>query len=191
MDLSKRSRIRDVAEISAGVYLQSVAYGTVACLQASDFGKDGLLAHQPQHVFALSARQERNLLREGDVLLTTKGVSHRAFLFPVSAGPAVAGTAFTVLRLGAGAGLEPAFLVWWLNTPEMQATLRLQAMGSGIPSIGKEAVADLEVPIPALAEQQLIVRIQRLADEELRLRLEIAEKRNLFIAHQLLQSIKH
>jgi hypothetical protein len=184
-----RHKVKEIAEVSSGLYLQAAAYGNVACLQARDFGEDGLLIDPPRN-YTLTIRQEKNLLVEGDVLLSTKGTQNSAYLFPVSAHPAVAGTAFTVLRLRKWSGLMPGFLCWWLNSSEARRILRPWTQGTDIPSISKETVENLEVPIPPLDRQALILKIQTLADQELHSSTSIAEKRHLYVSHQLLASIK-
>ncbi len=185
------AKIGEIAALSAGIYLKPSAYGQVACLQVSDFGADGSLVHSPAHELELTERQSRNLLQKRDVLLTSKGTHNRAFLFPEAVAPAVAGSAFVVLRLLATVPVLPEYLVWWLNSEATQAEIRLHARGSAIVSIGKEDVAGLVLPIPHYDKQALILQIQALADRENRIRQEIARKRNLFTTHLLMQSIKH
>jgi hypothetical protein len=185
------SKLAEIAALSAGIYLKPSAYGDVACLQVSDFGADGALVHVPAHDLALTERQSRNLLQAGDVLLTTKGTHNRAFLFPEAVAPAVAGSAFIVVRLLATAPVLPAYLAWWLNTEATQAELRLHARGSAITSISKEVIASLAVPIPSLEQQALMLKIQALAERENRIRQEIAQQRNLFTTQLLMDSIKH
>jgi restriction endonuclease S subunit len=83
----------------------------------------------------------------------------------------------------------PEFLAWLMNQPVAQAYLKGQAMGSSIASISKGVLEDLEISIPSIQKQQLILNISRLRNKEIELRQQIEMLRDKQIQQQILQAI--
>jgi hypothetical protein len=75
---------------------------------------------------------------------------------------------FLVLRLKHQC-VRPAYLVWAINEPTAQAYLRSKAQGSGMPSIPREAFANLEIEVPPMETQDRIVALHHLSFRESRL----------------------
>jgi restriction endonuclease S subunit len=70
--------------------------------------------------------------------------------------------------------IDPEFLVFYLNLPGTQATLRQLATGSTILNLRRAAVEHLEVPLPSLSDQRRLVELGRLVRKQ----SDVAERLN-------------
>jgi restriction endonuclease S subunit len=115
-------------------------------------------------------------LKSGDLILKARGNVNSAAVVSEIQGEAIAAAPLVVIRLRSEA-VRPEYLQWFLNHPTTQARLTAAATGSYIPTVGKQALEELEIDLPPLEQQALIVRIASLATEEQALLARIASKR--------------
>jgi type I restriction enzyme, S subunit len=69
-----------------------------------------------------------------------------------------------ILPVLPGPDLDRGYLAWLLLTPEMVALSASRATGANLPRLSPTALAELKVPLPALAEQRRIAEILDKAD---------------------------
>ncbi|PNQ72858.1 hypothetical protein C1T31_10155 [Hanstruepera neustonica] len=183
-------KIRNICQISTGVYVKTERVGDVYYLQARDFNTynelDPLL--KPE-VFSYNIN-EKHYLGKGDVIIAAKGSNHFAFTYNNEVQPAVASSMFIVLRQFDQNKVIPGFISWFINHPQTQTLLEHSHKGSGIPSISKSIIGDLEINLPSLKEQELILSIDRLKINEAQLNQEIAILKNQVLNEQLLRLIQ-
>ena len=103
--------------------------------------------------------------------------------------PAVASTSFFVIRLH-DRNVLPGYLTWFLNHPSTQTVLKGQARGSSIASISKAVLSELEIPIPNIQKQELILKIFKLQNKAKNLKQQIEMLREKEIQHLLINAIK-
>ncbi len=132
---------------------------------------------------------EKHLLKDGDVLFAAKGTKNFAAVFEHHNEPAVASTSFFVIRMNDSKVL-PAYLAWFLNNPGTQQLLKGQAIGTSIPSISKQVLEDLEIPVPAIETQNAILQITKLRNKEKALKQQIETLRENQIQQQIINAIK-
>ena len=183
--MTTRIKILDLANISSGLYLPVQPLGNVNYLQVKDFSAD-----TPTKIASkveATPRVMKNLLHKGDILLASKGV-YMATQYKDDA-PAVASTSFFVLRVQSPAVL-PEYLHWYLNQPQTEQWFKSQQQGTGILSIRKSVVEDLEVPVPSLETQRQVVALGKLVKREYELRTTIAEKERMLKEQILLKKIR-
>lgn len=113
----------------------------------------------------LGNRAYKYILNSGDILLRPRGANYRAAVVPDLGSPLIATAPLYVLRLTVDAAL-PEYVVWWVNRAEIQERLATEARGSYIPTVAKEAFADIEIPLPHLDVQGAIAEVQRLRKKE-------------------------
>jgi restriction endonuclease S subunit len=89
-------------------------------------------------------------------------------------GPAVLAAPMLLIR---PVDVLPAYLLWYINLPAIQAALAAQAEGTSVRMISKAALDALEMPVPSRRRQQLIVEISELATAEQGLLEQIAQER--------------
>ena len=148
---------------------------------------DGVVSLDRAARMDLGGRIGRHSLLEGDILLRPRGANTKAAVVLDLDMPTVAVAPLWVLRLRVDTFL-PDYVVWWINRCEVQEKLAAAARGSHIPSVPREAFADLEIPIPPLGVQNEIAEVERLRVEERELAARLAAARSVLIESTLEQA---
>ena len=134
-DNTKRKKnLSEIAEVSSGVFLQTEPFGDVSYLQIKD-----LLSESPEKTaskVALSQKNERYLLKKGDLLFAGKGTTYLCKVFDLII-PAIASTTLYIIRL-TSKDILPDYLCWYLNQPNVMAMMKAQQVGTGTPLIHKQ-----------------------------------------------------
>jgi len=180
----------DHATIQTGVFAKPVAKGEVVYLQARHFDEAGALTASLHPDLQSSKSTEKHLLRPGDVLFAAKGAKNFAAVYESQNPAAVASTTFFALRIF-DPTILPAYLAWVLNNPVSQKVLKGAAMGSGMVSIPKTVLEQLEITVPSIQNQHRILEIARLSKRENDLLLQLAELRQQLIQQQLINAINN
>lgn len=185
-----KTTLKDIASIQTGVFAKPTAEGEVVYLQAKHFDEAGLINAILHPDLMAESIPERHLLRKGDVLFAAKGTKNFAAIYNIDE-PSVASTSFFVIRLEEEFRVRilPEFLVWLMNHSITQAYLKGKAMGSSIASISKGVLEALEITIPPLQKQELILKISKLRNKEIELRQQIENLRDKQIQQQILKAI--
>ncbi|MDD2798892.1 MAG: restriction endonuclease subunit S [Bacteroidales bacterium] len=183
--------IRHIASIQTGVFAKPIPDGDVIYLQAKHFNEAGQIIAEFHPDLMADTISERHLLRQGDVLFAAKGTKNFAAVYNIEES-AVASTSFFVIRLEEEykGRVLPEYLAWWMNHPMNQAILKGQAMGSSIASISKGVLEELEISVPPIQKQEMILRISQLRNKEIELRQQIEMLRDKQIQQQILNAIK-
>lgn len=106
---------------------------------------------------ALPKARAPDFLREGDVLITTRGRRNDAMALPSPPGEAVAATNLFVIRILDRAPLLPNFLAWQINQKFAQDFLLAAATGSHILNLTRPAIESLPIALPSLEQQKRLV----------------------------------
>ena len=181
--------LKHITSIQTGVFAKPIQKGEVVYLQAKHFDESGELAETLYPDLDLDSKIEKHLLKKGDVLFAAKGSKNFAAWYENDEMPAVASTSFFVIRLIDKKVLS-GYLTWFLNHPGTQTLLKGQARGSSITSISKAVLSELEIPIPSIQKQELILRIFKLRNRERNLKQQIENLREIEIQNLLINAIK-
>ena len=176
-------RIRDLAQIRAGYQsrkgVKSTPTGSHALLQIRDFNEErtridlgGITRISPGPI------NDEQILRDGDVLFLAKGAKNFSFVPKDLPKPALAASYFFILR--PGRAIDPAYLAWFLNLDSTRQTLsRYVGHGTHMPVVRREVLENLQVSLPDIDTQRMIVDVTALADKQLRLLADLAHKKQL------------
>lgn len=174
-------KLQDFADIKSGVFLTGFPQGEVAYLQVKDIANpNGVLTATR---LKQSSRTDQNLLKKGDLLFAGKGTSYVCRIFDWDI-PAVASTALYAIRLRNNIA-TPEYLCWYLNHPSVVAKIKAGQVGSGTPMVHKSTLEELEIAVPSMEKQNLIVKLSLLQDREQSILHSIAEKR-LQLSNQII-----
>ena len=77
-----------------------------------------------------------------------------------------------------------------MNQPVAQAYLKGQAMGSSIASISKGVLEELEVSVPNIVTQEIILQISNLRNKEIQLKQQIDVLKNKQIQQIINNALK-
>lgn len=173
-------RLSDIAQIQFGYYDTPSEAGELYYIQAKHFDDSGEFTRFDESFIPLDDKSRKHILQPGDILLAGKGYRLFAWHYEGQPSPAVASTLFFVINVKDKKKLLPAYLNTFLNLPLTQTYLRQLGAGTSIPSIRKNELSDLSVPLPDLPIQQKVVQIQTLHQRETALLTTlIAEKQRM------------
>ncbi len=183
--------LNKISNIQTGVFAKPKTDGDVVYLQARHFDESGKLNTELHPDLNKSGIKSKHLLLPGDILYAAKGTKNFATLYEAKNIPAVASTSFFVIRIESSIkNILPAYLVWFINQPDTQASLKKQAMGSSIASISKVVLAELEITIPTIETQKLILNIASLREQELALKSRIEQLKEKQIQHLIINALR-
>jgi type I restriction enzyme, S subunit len=98
-------------------------------------------------------------LKEGDLLVARMpDPLGRCCRVPQLSSDAVTVVDVAILRVG-GSSVDPSFLMWLLNSPEVRSRMLQLASGTTRKRISRKNLATIDLPLPPLAEQERIVEI--------------------------------
>ena len=184
-----KTLIKDITSIQTGLFAKPAGIGELVYLQSKHFDEYGQLLSTLQPDLMAEGISEKHLLKDGDVLFAAKGTKNFAAVFENFNEPSVASTSFFVIRPTDNKVL-PQFLAWFLNNHTTQTLLKSQAIGTSIPSISKQVLENLEMPVPDIKTQKAIIEISKLRNKEKSLKQEIETLREKQIQQQIINAIK-
>ncbi|MBM3402994.1 MAG: hypothetical protein FJY21_11955 [Bacteroidetes bacterium] len=187
--MNLKTLIKNITNIQTGLFAKPAGIGELVYLQSKHFDEFGQL-HSVLHPDLLAEGiSEKHLLKNGDVLFAAKGTKNFAAVFENHNEPSVASTSFFVIRPTDNKVL-PQFLAWFLNNHTTQTLLKGQAIGTSIPSISKQVLENLEITVPNIEIQKVILKITELRDKEKSLKQKIEVLREKRIQQQIINLIK-
>ena len=178
-----KAKIEKITRVSSGIYSQFGQLGNAIYLQANYFDENGQLSDYIRPNLVLDNKTQKHLLNEGDILFAAKGTKNFAVSVKNKMGACVASSIFLVLKIKEEfkKRILPEYLVWFLNHPYNQASLKAKATGTGLPSISKKTLEETEIVLPSLNTQHNIVIIDDLRKQEkqLRIKIEVLRERQI------------
>jgi len=180
----------DIAEVRMGYSfrsrLETDAEGDVVVIQMKDIDDANLLHPEGLARIQMPDLKDRHLVREGDLLFRSRGVTNSAALVGGGIGRAVLAAPMLLIRPKTEI-VEPTYLQWFINHPATQAVLAGQAAGTAVKMIGKGVLDNLEVVLPPPERQRLIVEVAQLASREAALLEELRGRRKALLEGILLR----
>lgn len=168
--------LKDIVNIKSGIFAQTGHDPVVYYFQGSDFYQTGGWKGILSPVLDTAENLKKHLLAKGDVLFLSKGRDFFAVKYDGKYSPAVASSAFLVLKVSGG--ILPDFLVWFLNHPKTNSLLNQLSSGSALPMLSKSALGEIEIPLLSLEDQQKIITIDELKKREEALQQKIQTLKN-------------
>ena len=180
-----------IAIIKTGIYALPVKTGKVVYLQAKHFNESGILLDTVEPELPLNTQTEKHLLNDGDIIFAAKGSKNFAAKYENKNGPCVASSTFLVLKINDEFHdkISPDYLCWFLNHPKTQELIKMRARGSSMISISKAALQELEITIPAIEKQILIVKIHALQNTEIQIMNKLQKLKEQYTQQLLISAI--
>lgn len=174
------TRLKDLAEIFSGYAFRervgAFPAGDTAVVQMKNIDANDSLHLNDVPQVSIPDLNERQLLRQGDLLLRARGLFHTAAVVTPVIEHAIAAAPLMVIRVKPPL-VQPEYLRWFLNQQATQAELSKLAAGSHVQTLNKVAVEELEIPLPPLDRQRRIATLGELGQRERAVTMMIAEKR--------------
>lgn len=128
-------------------------------------------------------------LNSGDILFISKGTNNFALTFKAYDDvPTIASSALFVIKVDKKKA-NPEYIAWYINQSRVQHYLKLNEMGTYVPSINKSTVEQMPIALPTLENQKRIAQIADLNDREQKLYSKIKELKNDLVQNQLLNTV--
>jgi hypothetical protein len=134
----------------------------------------------------------RYLVRCGDVLFLSRGTRNIAVALDSVPEPTIAPLLFFILR--PTAGVDPHYLTWCLDQPQVQAQVAQIRSGSGTPLIRRDALEKIIIPLPCLDTQRKVGHLAELMACERRLRERLDQERERgyrALGQRLMESLRN
>ena len=183
-----KKRLSYIADLQSGIFLKPGLEGDTLYLQGRHFNKDGFFDAATLPELKLTQISSRQLLHNGDVLFAAKGQHNYAVVYNTAMGDAVASSIFIVIRLRDKSSILPHYLAWFLSQRTVLNVLLKDVKRSTIPSINMQQLHMLEINIPALKKQELVINLDQLLKKERKLTSQINTLKSNFVHQRLLKA---
>jgi restriction endonuclease S subunit len=190
------TKLGSIAEIRMGATLRGrdatrpVPNGRFRLVRIGDISQDGQLqTDQFDRINPGESISTDLLLKSGDVLFPNRGTRTTACVFRLSYQDALAGAQFFIVRPDRHL-LLPEYLAWYLRSEEAARHFDERRTGTHVKIIQRDALTELDVPLPPVKVQRQIVEVSELQMSERYLTERIAELKTKLINGQLIQAAK-
>ncbi len=174
------ARLNEIAEIFTGYAFRervgAFPVGDIAVVQMKNIDSSDSLQLNDVPRVGIPDLNERQLLRQGDLLLRARGLFHTAALVTRPINRAIVAAPLMVIRVKLP-HVQPAYLRWFLNQQATQAALVKLAAGSHVQTVSKVAIEELGIPLPPPDSQSRIAALAELGLRERAVAMMIAEKK--------------
>jgi len=184
-----QTKVKYLATIHTGVYLNETSDGEIRYLQVRHFDSTNgkYLGAYPS--ISHTGKIEKYILSEGNLLFAAKSFVNFCTVFQAEWGKAVAASSFLVLKIIDQTIVSPDYLSWTLNRTDLLSMFQKLTAGSVMPSITKVMLEELEIDVPPIEKQQLIISIANLQQQERRLRERMADLREKLINNMIIKNL--
>lgn len=186
-----RRKIKDIADAQVGVYAQATADANAIYIQVGNYSSNKKLSENIKPSVEIEGRRQNFFLNKGDLLFAAKGSNNFCAVFRELDCPAVASSSFLTLRIKDKSAVLPEYVCWYINLDTTLKYLQSEAKGTGIPSISKATLEELEIPVPPTETQLTIAKIARLQTDAQKLQSKIMAKRQQLIEYKLKKAIEN
>jgi restriction endonuclease S subunit len=175
-----------ITNLFTGIYAQPGILADTLYLQGNHFSETGSFDPAVKPQLKMANKYVRHLLQNDDILFAAKGLNNFAVVYHNSIGQAVASSSFIVLRLSREFKTKvlPEYLAWYINNSKQIPILHKAKATTTIPSISIAQLSQLEINVPDIPTQQLVMEFQQLRGKE-----KETIKRLEFLKDQLTQEI--
>lgn len=130
--------------------------------------------------------KEHHLVQRGDLVFRSRGLLATSAVLLDNPGEAVVAAPLLRIRVTKLGRMLPEYLNWYISQREAQIFLTSRAEGTVQKMISKQAIEDLEVVLPSLEKQKIIVELATLSAREQTLLHALAHKRKQYISIELM-----
>lgn len=123
---------------------------------------------------------EQHKLIHGDLVFRSRGQSLNMGFASMTGEPIIVAAPLFKVSVDQSVAL-PEFVAWYVNSFAGQAYFESVAEGSSIKMVSKASLAELQIPLPPISDQEAITNLTRLGRQERQLSEQILKKRELLI----------
>lgn len=184
-----KTKLSNIAKVHSGIYAKPELEGNVYYVQARHFDHQHQFNKNVKPDLKADGKIERHFLQPGDVLVAAKGNDHFAVEYKGIIKPAVASSMFIVIKPKSNSVL-PSFITWFINQKKTQNVLADVSKGTALPSITNSDLGNIEIPVPTIEKQKLILQIYDLYLKENEILNQIHSLREQQIVQKIINALK-
>ena len=185
IEAKKYIRLGKVATVAAGFPLRSsvdsLDEGDISFVQMRNVNPAQGIDWESVAQVTLPTKREPDWLNENNIIFAARGAKNYAVTVNAHPKRAVCSPHFFVLRISDRKKILPDFLAWQINQKPAQDYFQRSATGL---NINRSVIENLEIFIPPLYKQEMIIALWKTAMEEQQILKRLTENRN-----QLLEAI--
>jgi excinuclease UvrABC nuclease subunit len=189
-----KMKIKKLATVQMGYSfrsrLEASEGGGVAVIQMKDLLDDNTVGCDDLVRINMEAMKDHHLAQRGDLVFRSRGSLTTAAVLLENPGKAVVAAPLFRIRVTKPDNVLPEYLSWYISQRDAQIFLTSRAKGTVQKMVSKQAVEDLEVALPSLEKQKIIVELAMLSAREQTLLHTLADKREQYISTVLMQFAK-
>jgi len=159
--------------------------GAIAVIQMKDLSSTNRVCCDELVRLDMEIPKIHHLVKPGDLIFRSRGLTTSSALLADDPGAAVLAAPLLRIRV-TSKRILPEYLNWFISQLPAQSYFASCAEGTSLKMISKQSLENLEVFVPTIARQRLIVEIATLAEEEQRIMNALAEKRSQYISTTLM-----
>lgn len=186
--MNKIVKLKDLVRIRSGMVVSKTSNkderlltdAFVRMIGTSDFDEDLNLRNDLEPNVLYKDSISRNFLQSNEILFNAKGNRFFAYQFRNDYEYAIASAVFLVLTIE-DENIRPAYLTWYLNHPETLKIFNAKKTSQTIPSITKQELGELEIPIPDLSTQEKIVYLDELKKQRTQILKQLVASQEAYI----------
>lgn len=187
-------KVKKLAEVQMGYSfrsrLEASENGDVKVIQMKDLRDDNTVGCDDLMMIDMETVKENHLVRKGDLVFRSRGHVTTAAVLLEDPQRAVVAAPLLRIRVTKPERVLPEYLNWYIGQRDAQIFLTSRAEGTVQKMIGIKTIGDLEVALPSLEKQKIIVELASLSAREQTLRHALAEKREQYISTTLMRFAK-
>lgn len=184
-------KIKNLAIVQMGysfrARLEPSVGGDVAIIQMKDLLDDHTVSCDDLVKIDMEDVKEHHLAGRNDLIFRSRGHVNTAAVLLDDPGKAVVAAPLLRIRVTKLDKILPEYLNWYIGQRDAQIYLTSRAKGTFQKMISKQAVEDLEVALPSLEKQAIIVELASLAARKQTLLHTLADKQAQYIGAILIQ----
>jgi restriction endonuclease S subunit len=170
--------------------LEAVENGNVAVIQMKDLASDNTVNCTELANIDMDFVKEHHLVQKGDLIFRSRGEITTAAILNENLERAIVAAPLFRIRITNHTLIMSEYLLWFINQSIAQAFLTSRAKGTAQKMISKETLDDMEVFIPDMEKQKVIIELAALSAKESNLLTTLAEKHNQYTSNVLIQLAK-
>ena len=189
-----KSKLKKITTVQTGYSfrsrLEASLSGDVAVIQMKDLCHDNTVDCNNLSRVDMTSVKESHIVKKGDLVFRSRGHVTTAAIILEDLGTAVVAAPLLRIRITKPEKILPEYLNWYISQRDAQVFLTSRAEGSGQKMISKQAIENLEVPLPSMEQQKKIVGLALLFAREQTILSRLSEKREQYISTVLMQFAK-
>jgi len=189
-----KTKIKKIATVQMGYSfrsrLETSRSGNIAVIQMKDLPEDNTVGCGALAKIDMETLKEHHLAQKGDLVFRSRGHVTTAAVLLDDPGKAVVTAPLLRIRITKPDRVLPEYLNWYISQRDAQIFLTSRAKGTAQKMISKQAIEDLEVSLPSLENQKIIIELALLSAQEQTLLHRLSEKQERYISTILMQFAK-